>query len=330
MIKAIFNIDDLAEFGVTGYEVILNIPEGIERIEKNALLCCEADRIRIPASVTYIGDGALSACPNLEGIDVAEGNAAYCSRDGVLYTKDEKTLVQYPTVVSVDTVAVPRGTEHIGYGAFLESTAREIILPDSLISIGGYAFAGTKLLSKINLPTSLLRLGEGAFSFASAISEIEVPCGISKIETFTFRGCRSLKRARLAKGVRSIGFGAFEHCGFLTEISLPDTVEKIDESAFFCCRRMPAIKLPTSLTEIGYTAFDGCAALETVTVPAAVRKIGICAFDAALPSIYFESPSGWCYYEDEGGEHTDIPEADLCGNAAELILELHLYFLAKG
>ena len=52
--------------------------------------------VQIPASVRQIGELAFADCPNLLYISVSPQNATYCDINGVLYTADERTLIQYP------------------------------------------------------------------------------------------------------------------------------------------------------------------------------------------------------------------------------------------
>ena len=75
----------------------INIPEGVTKIGRHAFECCSSlTSINIPKSVTEIGDKAFVGCESLSDINVAEDNIHYCSTEGVLFTKDKKTLVQCP------------------------------------------------------------------------------------------------------------------------------------------------------------------------------------------------------------------------------------------
>lgn len=77
----------------------VSIPEGVTTIEDRAFWQTSLKNITIPASVTQIGSTIKEVfyqCYDLESITVANGNTAYRSVDGVLYTADGTTLIQYP------------------------------------------------------------------------------------------------------------------------------------------------------------------------------------------------------------------------------------------
>ena len=75
----------------------LTLPEGVEEIESFAFCGCEAiTAIRIPASVEYISGSSFAGC-NLAAYEIDESNPYYTVIDGVLYSKDLKTLVAFPT-----------------------------------------------------------------------------------------------------------------------------------------------------------------------------------------------------------------------------------------
>lgn len=106
--------------------------------------------IDIPASINYIGEGCFTACPLLTEINVAEDNAYYKSVDGVLYSKDGKTLLLYPEGKG-PTYTVEEGTTTIGSTAFeVNFTIEEVNLPASITTIEEDAFFMTRDLKTIN------------------------------------------------------------------------------------------------------------------------------------------------------------------------------------
>lgn len=96
----------------------------------------------IPASVESIGKGAFIRYGSEFIVD--EANQNYCSVDGVLFTKDKAELVAYPYGKTQMEYTVPDGVKRIGEYAFSKiENIYKINLPESLESIGGYAFYGT-------------------------------------------------------------------------------------------------------------------------------------------------------------------------------------------
>ncbi len=166
-------------------------------------------KITIGKNVSEIGLWALENNKKLTAIEVDEGNEYFCDKDGVLYSKDMKTLLFYPMARDVAEVKdeagntvksisyeIPEGVECVRTKAFykcsdvrsltLPSTLKtieekaffrcsitEIILPEALESIGKDAFAYTAL-KKIDIPASVKEIGEYAFYNSTALHEINV------------------------------------------------------------------------------------------------------------------------------------------------------------
>ena len=76
--------------------------------------------IQIPSSVRSIGELAFANCKNLMYISVSRQNVAYCDVDGVLYTADERTLIQYPPKRAGEEVVIRGVTVEICDMAFYQ------------------------------------------------------------------------------------------------------------------------------------------------------------------------------------------------------------------
>ena len=140
----------------------IGIPDGLEVIKRAAFSETSISAVSIPESVTTIGSIPFSECGNLTEITMNGDNPAYKTVDGVLYTKDGKTLIQYPGARS-GQYKVENGTETIGYGAFAGSPIEGVVLPESLKSIENMAFFECQKLASFNLPNSLESVGNLAF-----------------------------------------------------------------------------------------------------------------------------------------------------------------------
>lgn len=163
---AFYAVDSLEE---------LILPEGVEAILGWAFNSNSIERVYLPSTVRLVEPGAFTDS-SVKTIEVSPDNPFYTSVDGVLYTKDETTLVAYPpgrSDVHVDvpagvkviapyafafnwhlhSVTLPFGLERIGYGAFAANVYLEAVnLPPTLEQVGSRAFANCVLLQKINLP----------------------------------------------------------------------------------------------------------------------------------------------------------------------------------
>ncbi|MBQ6830670.1 MAG: leucine-rich repeat domain-containing protein, partial [Clostridia bacterium] len=129
----------------------ITIPNSVKTIGKNAFLACyELTSVTIPSSVTSIGDMAFAICNNLERIDVDPNNTAYCSVDGVLYTKDMTTLLCVPMNAPYTEYRVPDSVTSIAYGGFNRcANLKKVTIPKSVTSVGKLAFYGCTALTDV-------------------------------------------------------------------------------------------------------------------------------------------------------------------------------------
>ena len=106
-------------FGACEYLTSVTANEGLEKIGKTCFnLCKKLEEFSIPSTLTSIGEGAFTACISLKNINVSETNTSYMSKDGVLYSKDGKTLIHYPNLANFKRYEIPSGTTTLGFRCF--------------------------------------------------------------------------------------------------------------------------------------------------------------------------------------------------------------------
>ena len=229
----------------------VTIPDSVTSIGNSAFFWCKnLLSVMIPDSVTNIGRGAFSGCNRLNNISVHPDNPAYCSIDGVLFNKDQTML------------------HTCGSG-----TEGDYYIPDSVTSIGDYAFWGCSYLTSVTIPDSVTSIGENAFTYCDGLTSVTIPAGVTSIGENTFRGCRSLTSITIPDSVTSIGNSAFEECGNLGSVALPAGVTSIGEKAFSECSSLTSITIPDSVTGIGRYAFYQCTSLTGVDIPSGITSI---------------------------------------------------------
>ena len=186
------------------------------------------------------------------------------------------TLKKYKGRSSV--VVIPDSVTSIGEFAFSVCSAlTSVTIPDSVTSIGRSAFYGCNWLMSVTIPDSVTRIEEFAFSGCTNLTSISIPDSVTRIGKFAFSGCSALTSVTIPDSVTSIKEGVFKGCSSMTSATIPDSVTRIGEFAFFCSG-LTSVTIPASVTRIGEFAFSGCGALTSITVPDSVTSIGKRAF----------------------------------------------------
>ncbi len=296
--------------GYTGTATELTIPSEIDGYTVTSIgewafeEYTSLESITIPDIVTSIGNGAFCGCTSLTSINVNTGNENYVSVDGVLFNKDKTELICYPAGKEATTYAIP----------------------DSVISIGNWAFEDCTSLESITIGNSVTSIGNSAFGYCTSLKSITIPDSVTSIDWHAFEACELLESITIPDSVTYIGDNAFYKCTSLTSINvnagnenyasvdgvlfnkdktelicypegkeatayaIPDGVTSIDDGAFKNCTLLESITIPDSVTSIGSKAFSKCTSLESITIPDGITSIGRNAF---YNTAYYNNEANW-------------------------------------
>ena len=274
------------------------VPNSVISIGDRAFSCCSSlSSIVIPDSVTSIGDYAFSGCSSLSNIVIPDsvtdiGNGAFSGCLLLEYISIPKSVIclnENPfsdwkgvleclshNFIYEDDVLFNKDKSKIV--SFRNQKIESYIIPDSVTSIGDYAFSRCSSLSNIVIPDSVTDIGKCAFYFCSSLSNIVIPDSVTSIGNDAFLRCSSLSNIVISDSVTSIGNGAFLGCSSLSNIVIPDSVTSIGNDAFSDCSSLSSIVIPDSVTDIGNDAFSHCSSLSNIVVPNSVISIGDRAF----------------------------------------------------
>ena len=147
------------------------------------------------------------------------------------------------------------------------SSLKNINIPESITSIGNYAFWGCRALQNINIPEGVTNIGDSAFEFCDSLQNIILPDSITSIGDNAFLFCDSLESINIPEGVTNIGDAAFSGCSSLKNINIPYGITRIGWATFAGCSSLKSITIPDSVTEIAFsvtTGYDAFAGVDTI------------------------------------------------------------------
>ena len=199
---------------------------------------------------------------------------------GVKYSKDGRKLLKATQELNLNgTYSIRKGTKVVCDRAFFDCRfLSNIVIPDSVNSIGDGAFFDCRSLSNIVIPDSVNCIGDRAFDNCSSLRSVVIPDGVTSIGESAFSGCESLRSVVIPDGVTSIGESAFSGCSSLCSVVIPNGVTRIGDCAFQFCSSLTNIVIPDGVTSIGKSAFNSCSSLRSVVIPNSVTSIGNNAF----------------------------------------------------
>ena len=299
----------------------ITIPDGVTSIGNNAFqLCSGLTSVTIGNSVTSIGHNAFWSCTGLTSVTIGNSVTSigmeaftYCNGLTSVHILD---IAKWCEISFENYNANPLVyTQNLYVNGVL---VKDLIIPDSVTSIGVYAFSGCESLTSVAIPDSVTSIGESAFYGCSGLTSVTIGNGVTSIGDYAFQGCNGLTSVTIGNGVTSIGKQAFYDCSGLTSVTIPKNVMSIGKDAFNGCYNLKNVyitdiakwceinfekgnsnplnaniyghnlylngviitdlTIPEGVTSISDGLFYNCTSLTSITIPDSVTSIGDCAF----------------------------------------------------
>ena len=174
----------------------VTLPNSLLAIHDEAFEGCESlTSISIPANVLKISYGVFDNCNLLTHINVDANNPRYTDIDGVLFTKDMKTLVKYPEGREQSEYAIPDGVTEVGlYGLRGVASLKTITIPGSMTSIKRETVHSCRALTKVIIMDGVTEIEALAFKWCDSLTDVVIPDSVKEISEDAFYDAEATKR----------------------------------------------------------------------------------------------------------------------------------------
>ena len=284
-------------------EIVL--PNGLTHIGNNAFLQAAVTKVEIPNTVVSIGTNAFWKCNTIETtlpasvrelgatafygtfvVNVDANNPYLCSEENgkVLYSKDKTTLYQVSQDCAGD-FTIPSTVTTINDFAMngCANVTGELVIPDSVQTIGRSAFEGTGFTS-LNLGNSVKEIGASAFYKCAAMTgDLVIPTSVTTIGANVFIGTGFDGKLDFQAQIEEFPAAIFQGLNF-TSVSFSGSVKSIGDRAFENCKQLATVTFGQGLETVGQYAFYNSGLSGALTFPDSLKKIDTYAF-AKCPHI---------------------------------------------
>ncbi len=225
----------------------VNFPASLTSVDRDAFANAGLISLKIPSTLTDIGEGAFCNMQKLQTIEVDAANPRYQALTGTLYElRDDGTpfaAIAYAIASGNTALNIAAGTENIGYKTYTNA----------------------KKLVSVTLPESMRIISDMAFYQCEKLEAMVIPYGVTSIGKEAFYSCKALRNLTLSDSVVTIMQKAFGTTA-IEELVIPDSVVTIEKQAFSYCKSLVKVTIGKGLQNFTGEIFSSDEAVVSVTV----------------------------------------------------------------
>jgi hypothetical protein len=258
----------------------ITIPNSVTSIGGSAFAYCSGlTSVTIPNSVTSIGNGAFGYCSGLTSVDITD-IAAWCNITFSSFYSNPLYYAKhlYVNNVEVTNLTIPNSVTSIGDYAFYNcSSLTSVTIPNSVTSIAGYAFSGCSGLTSVTIPYTVTSIGEYAFSSCSGLTSVTIPNTVTSIGDGAFLKCAGLTSVEAPAGFFDIPEGSWSSYTKILNHVTVNGGELTENALLFINRSYKTLQTldvsGVTNTEFADEAFKGYYNLQQLVLPEGLQKV---------------------------------------------------------
>lgn len=254
----------------------LVLPNKLETIGSSAFSTCTAlTSVEFPESLLTIGDYAFYRCQRVASLDFSEGLETIGARAFYCYSS---AYYNY----ALTELNLPNSITSIGTYAFSQLRVLESVnIPSNLVTLNTYVFYCNVKLATVTFPsnTKLTSISACAFQY-NYFASISIPTTVTTIGNYAFANNSALTSITIPNSVMSLGTYLFQSCTALTSYTLPSQITTLPNYMFYLCTGLNTINIPSTVVTIGTYVFSGCTNVTSIVLGSSntITSIGGYAF----------------------------------------------------